>query len=59
MDALKELLKCKNVKPLGLWKDPEGKYPPIPVFELTDPTADEWNARARELDQRRENGKRG
>ena len=45
---MKDLLSCKNVKFLGIWEDPEGKYPPIPLFELQEESAEEWNRRARE-----------
>lgn len=42
-----ELANCKNVKLLGLWDDPEGKYPTMPIFELREETAEEWNAKVR------------
>lgn len=44
---MNDLLNCKNIKFLGMWEDPEGKYPPIPLFELQEESAEEWNRRAR------------
>ena len=44
---MEELLKCKNVKLLGMWTDPKGVYGKIPIFEINEPSAEEWNAKAR------------
>lgn len=41
---MKKLLDCVNVTFLGLWKDPDGFFGTIPLFELTDPAPEEWNA---------------
>ena len=43
-----ELAACKNVKFLGIWEDPEGVYPSMPMFEMSDEPAEVWNQRARE-----------
>jgi len=48
------LLQCKNVELESLWRDPERQYPIMPIFELADPPAEEWNRRARELREGRE-----
>ena len=41
---MNELLKCKNVTFVGLWEDPEGIFGTLPVFELNEPSPEEWNA---------------
>lgn len=53
-ETMKLLMGCKNVKVLGMWHDPEGVYPPMPIFELTEPSVEELNRRAEE--QRRKYG---
>lgn len=56
MENLYELLKgCKNIRVLGVYEDPEGKYPPMPLFELVEETAEEWNRQCEE--QRRKHAK--
>ena len=40
---MKELLNCKNVKFLGMWTDPDGVYGRIPIFEIDEPSREEWN----------------
>lgn len=52
---MKELLNCKNVKILGMWKDPEGKFSPMPLFEINEDSAEEWNRKVREREKRHEN----
>lgn len=49
------LMGCKNIKAIGVYEDPEGQFPPMPLFELAEETAEEWNRQCEE--QRRRNGK--
>ena len=44
MNELFCLKTCKNVRALGMWIDPEGMYPPMPLFELEEMSAETWNA---------------
>lgn len=50
---MERLLRCKNVSFLGLWEDPEGVYPPMPLFELREDSVEEWNKKV--IEQRRKN----
>ena len=52
MDTMKELVKCKNVRLLGMWTDPEGVYGSIPIFELDELPCEEWNKLARKKAQK-------
>lgn len=47
------LLNCKNIKVLGVYKDPDGAYPDMPLFELSEETPEEWNKKCER--QRRKN----
>ena len=44
---MQQLLSCKNVSLIGVWSDPKGVYGKIPVFEINEPTAEEWNEMCR------------
>lgn len=50
---MERLLSCKNVSFLGLWEDPEGVYPTMPLFELREDSVEEWNKKV--IEQRRKN----
>ncbi|MBQ2997283.1 MAG: hypothetical protein IJE22_08660 [Oscillibacter sp.] len=47
LDAYADLLQCKNVKFIKIWEDPEGVYPAMPLFEMTEEPAEVWNQRAK------------
>lgn len=55
---MQDLLKCKNVKFLGMWTDPDGTYGRIPIFEIDEPSCEDWNKKAKELRERHENENR-
>ena len=39
--------RCKNIRFVGEWTDPDGRYPAMPLFEMADETPEEWNAKVR------------
>lgn len=49
MNEIIELLKkCKNVSCVGVYHDPDGRYADMPLFEMREETAEEWNRECKE-----------
>ena len=43
MNTNNQLEQCTNILSAGLWADPRGDYPRMPLYEIMDPPAEEWN----------------
>lgn len=43
MNTNNQLEQCTNIRSAGLWADPQGEYPRMPLYEIMDPPAAEWN----------------
>ena len=51
---MKTLLDCANVTFVGLWKDTDGVYGTMPLYEISDQTPEEWAALGRRTDGEKE-----
>lgn len=46
-NTMAELAACSNIRYIGIWKDPEGTFPAMPLFEMSDEPAEVWNEKVR------------